>query len=107
VIATFNDYQNAAQRTSAAPWPERERPLVQCLGLCGEAGEVANIIKKAAWHGQPADREKLADEMGDCLWYLADLASHYGLTLRDIAQRNVDKLQARYPDGFVLGGGNR
>jgi NTP pyrophosphatase (non-canonical NTP hydrolase) len=43
---TFDDYQAGAARTSAAPWPERERLMVQTLGLCGEAGEVADLVKK-------------------------------------------------------------
>ena len=104
---TFDEFQTAAARTSAAPFPERERPLVQGLALCGEAGELANLIKKAAWHGQPADPAKIADEMGDCLWYLADLCGHYGLRLEDVAAGNVAKLQKRYPKGFEVGGGIR
>lgn len=104
---TFSDYQTAAKRTSAAPFPERERPIVQGLALCGEAGELANLIKKAAWHGQPADPARVADELGDVLWYIADLATHYGLDLEHIAAANVEKLARRYPDGFVVGGGVR
>jgi NTP pyrophosphatase (non-canonical NTP hydrolase) len=104
---TFDDFQTAALRTSAAPYPERERPMVQTLGLCGEAGEVAELVKKASWHGKPVDLEKLANELGDVLWYVADLASHYGLSLHQIAAGNVEKLRQRYPDGFVTGGGVR
>ncbi len=104
---TFDEFQRSSLRTSASPFPERERPLVQCLGLCGEAGEVADLIKKAAWHGKPMDIKQLASEMGDTLWYLSDLASHYGLSLSKIAEENVQKLKRRYPDGFVLGGGVR
>ena len=104
---TLHDYQQAALRTSAAPFDNRERPLVQGLGLCGEAGEVADLLKKQAWHGLELDREKLAEELGDVLWYLADLASHFGLNLDDIARLNIDKLAARYPHGFTIGGGIR
>jgi len=105
---TFSEFQREALRTSAAPYPDRERPLVQGLGLAGEAGEVANVLKKMAWHGMSADVGviRLRDEMGDVLWYLADLASHYGLTLEDIAAQNVEKLRIRYPEGFIVGGGN-
>lgn len=106
-MMTFHDFQVAAQRTSAAPFPDRERPMVQTLGLCGEAGEVAEMVKKASWHGKPLDLEKLQDELGDVLWYLADLATHYGLDLDQIAQGNIAKLARRYPDGFVVGGGIR
>lgn len=104
---TFTEYQQEAKRTSAAPWPERERLMVQTLGLCGEAGEVADMVKKATWHGKPIDRTKLQDELGDVLWYLADIATACGLSLDEIASENLDKLQKRYPSGFVLGGGNR
>lgn len=104
---TLGDYQRAAARTSAAPWPERERLLVQTLGLCGEAGEVADLVKKEAWHGRPLTNDVLANELGDVLWYLADLATARGLSLDAIAETNLAKLRARYPDGFVVGGGIR
>ena len=104
---TFQEFQQAAKRTSAAPFPERERPMVQTLGLCGEAGEVAEMVKKASWHGKPVDQTRMADELGDVLWYVADLATHYGLSLELIALGNIDKLKGRYPDGFVVGGGVR
>jgi NTP pyrophosphatase (non-canonical NTP hydrolase) len=104
---TFDDFQAEALRTSAAPFDERERPMVQTLGLCGETGEVAELVKKASWHGQPIDPDRMAKELGDVLWYVADLASHYGLSLEAIAAGNVEKLRRRYPDGFVVGGGVR
>jgi NTP pyrophosphatase (non-canonical NTP hydrolase) len=104
---TFDDYQAAAARTSAAPWPERERLMVQTLGLCGEAGEVADLVKKAMWHGRELTDEELTKELGDVLWYLADLATAKGLNLADIAEHNIAKLLVRYPNGFVIGGGVR
>lgn len=104
---TLTDYQSHAKRTSAAPWPERERLLVQTLGLCGEAGEIADLIKKHAWHGRELDRTEIANELGDVLWYVADLSTALGLSLDDVATRNVEKLRRRYPDGFTLGGGVR
>lgn len=104
---TLGEYQELAGRTSAAPWPERERLLVQTLGLCGEAGEVADLVKKDAWHGQTLTNERLADELGDVLWYVADMARARGIALEDVAARNIAKLQRRYPDGFVVGGGVR
>lgn len=104
---TFRDFQQAALRTSAAPFAERERPLVQGLGLCGEAGEVADLLKKQAWHGLAVDRNQMAKELGDVLWYVADLASHFGLDLDAVADMNIEKLKKRYPDGFTVGGGIR
>ena len=106
---TFDDFQAASRRTSAVPWDERpgERLLVQTLGLCGEAGELADMVKKSAWHGQPLLRERVADEIGDILWYLSDLATACGLTLDQCAAGNIAKLNRRYPEGFVTGGGMR
>lgn len=104
---TLNEFQIEAKRTSAAPFPERERLLVQTLGLCGEAGEVADLVKKATWHGRDLCPADMAIELGDVLWYLADIATALGLTLEEIAAMNVAKLRARYPDGFTVGGGIR
>jgi len=103
---TFSDYQRSALRTSRSE-PHRERMLVQALGLNGEAGEVAELIKKWAWHGKELAPDVMAKELGDCLWYLADLASACNLSLDTIAELNVSKLQQRYPDGFTADGGKR
>ena len=102
----LTEYQRAAKRTSLAE-PHRERLLVQALGLCGEAGEVADMMKKWAWHDKPLNRERMIDELGDVLWYVSDLASALNLSLDGIATHNVAKLRRRYPDGFVTGGGIR
>lgn len=104
---TLEEFQREAARTSAAPFPERERLLVQTLGLCGESGEVADIVKKHAWHGAPLDKAVMVDELGDVLWYLTDLATAIGVSLEDVAAANVAKLRRRYPDGFTVGGGIR
>lgn len=68
------------------------------LGLTGEAGEVAELIKKAnrvAPWTTPLDRDKLAEELGDTLWYLTRLATWYGVTLQELMVRNMAKLRAR------------
>ena len=70
------------------------------LGITGEAGEVADIIKKAAFHGHELDIPELEKELGDVLWYLANIASVVGLDLSDIAEKNINKLKKRYPEGF-------
>lgn len=62
---TLAEFQREAARTSAAPFPERERLLVQTLGLCGESGEVADLVKKHAWHGASLDKAVMVDELGD------------------------------------------
>jgi NTP pyrophosphatase (non-canonical NTP hydrolase) len=100
-MMVFREYQDAAGRTSAASDDYQVDTLVAALGLCGEAGEVAELIKKHMGHGKRVDTLELADELGDVLWYLTDLASRYGLDLGQIAARNVSKLRDRYPLGFV------
>lgn len=71
------------------------------LGVAGEAGEVADLVKKHIGHGHPLDREKLSKELGDVLWYVARMAATIGYDLAFIANQNIDKLTARYPDGFT------
>jgi len=70
------------------------------LGIAGEAGEIADVIKKVVGHGHPKERKKMCDELGDLMWYIAMIAAEYQLSLYDIAGRNVEKLQKRYPSGF-------
>lgn len=103
---TFDAYQVAAARTAKAE-PHLERVLVQTCGLSGEVGEIADMVKKWAWHGKELDPTRMADELGDVLWYVADLASACGLSLSAVAAGNVAKLERRYPSGFVVGGGVR
>ena len=94
-VETLDLYQVKALRT-AAPSPD----YILGLGIAGEAGEVADIMKKELGHGHDRDHAKMAKELGDVLWYIAVLADRYGWSLSEIATMNVDKLMARYPDGF-------
>jgi NTP pyrophosphatase (non-canonical NTP hydrolase) len=70
------------------------------IGLAGEAGEVADHIKKGVFHRHGVDREKLAKELGDVLWYAAALCTKVGLDMGEVMQGNIDKLRKRYPDGY-------
>ncbi|MCD6425234.1 MAG: nucleoside triphosphate pyrophosphohydrolase family protein [Anaerolineales bacterium] len=97
---TLNRYQSLANRSSGAGGEGDQRLVVSALGLAGEAGEFANLVKKMTAHGHPFDPESLKDELGDVLWYLAEAATAVGLNLEDIASQNVDKLIKRYPEGF-------
>jgi NTP pyrophosphatase (non-canonical NTP hydrolase) len=96
----LDEYQQLALRT-AGHREDREKVLTYtALGLTGESGEVAEIIKKAFYHGHALDREALHKELGDVLWYLAVMADGLGFSLDEIARANVAKLRARYPEGF-------
>ena len=95
-----NEYQALALRTAKADLSDREALINAVMGLCGESGEVIDIVKKHIYHDHPLEREKLAKELGDVAWYLARTASVLGYALDEIFQMNVDKLRARYPEGF-------
>jgi NTP pyrophosphatase (non-canonical NTP hydrolase) len=70
------------------------------LGAAGEAGEVADLVKKHVFHGHPLDREKLIKEIGDTLWALARLSAKTGISFGAVARANLAKLAKRYPQGF-------
>jgi NTP pyrophosphatase (non-canonical NTP hydrolase) len=70
------------------------------LGLAGEAGEVADLVKKAIFHNHGLDVTKLKKELGDVLWYITALCLKTGLGLDEVMQANADKVRLRYPDGF-------
>ena len=98
-----NDYQRDAMRTANT---DLEPPMILAvagLGLTGEAGEVADIIKKHVGHGRPLDQSRLADELGDVLWYVARICHSLECPMSVIMERNIAKLRARWPEGFVPG----
>lgn len=98
---TINEYQIAALRTAQTDkLTARELLLNSALGLCGESGEVADLLKKYHFQGHDIDIEHIAKELGDVAWYLAVGAYSIGYDLEKILQMNVDKLKNRYPDGF-------
>ena len=99
---TINEYQKAALRT--AVYDDLDGLLVNgAMGLCGESGEVIDIVKKFIFQKHPFNAEteaKLIEELGDVAWYLAVTAHSIGVDLESVLQYNVDKLRKRYPDGF-------
>lgn len=97
---SFDQYQEAAARTINEAQPTQLQLANFGMGLAGEAGEVCDHLKKVVFHGHELDREALAKELGDALWYMAATASTVGLRLEDIAELNVEKLRLRYPEGF-------
>lgn len=91
----LNKYQADAVSTAG-------KRLLSCLalGVSGEAGEVADEVKKVVYHGHELDHMKLAKELGDVLWYIAVMSEEIGFTLEEVATINLEKLKARYPNGF-------
>ena len=73
--------------------------LYAAIGMCGEAGEVSELVKKYAYHGHAIDKDHLARELGDVLWYVSYMADLFGYSLGEIMVMNQEKLAKRYPDG--------
>ena len=99
---TFDEYQEFARST--AIYPKDCKITYPTLGLCGEAGEVAEKVKKNIRDGKSLDGVGL--ELGDVLWYISALADDLGVTLEEIAQANVDKLKSRMKRKKINGSGD-
>lgn len=109
---TGNEYQRFAMRTNdgmAKPRLDYAMDLTKydvagllngCLGLAGESGELLDMFKKWIFHRKELDEEHAKKEVGDVCWYLAMICESMGWNLDEIFQMNVDKLIARYPEGF-------
>lgn len=100
-IMNFKEYQQAALQTANTDklnW--RDCLTNAALGLNGEAGEFADIVKKYLFQGHQLDKDKLAKELGDITWYLSLASYAIDVPLEDIAKANIDKLRKRYPNGF-------
>lgn len=97
---TINEYQREALRTANST-NENDLLIVNgVMGLCGESGECIDLLKKSMFQGHELDKVHLAKELGDVAWYLAVSAYSIDYDLERVLQMNVDKLRARYPDGF-------
>lgn len=102
-------YQQRSRETARYP-DAGANPIYPTLGLCGEAGEVADKVKKVlrdhAGVFSPERVEALKLELGDVLWYVAQLATELGLDLDAIAQANLDKLASRAARNVIAGDGD-
>ena len=97
---TVNEYQKMALSTLNPALGKQDVLINGVMGLCGESGEATDIVKKHLAQGHPLDREGLIKELGDVAWYLAETAYALDVSLDEVFQRNIDKLKARYPEGF-------
>lgn len=102
----LDEYQSASMEV--AIYPNRGNNLEYAtLGLCGEAGEFANKVKKIQRDGmKPETRDALIDELGDSLWYIAAAADELKVSLSEVARRNVEKLRSRKERGVIQGAGD-
>ena len=106
----INHYQHGARATASYP-NVGQNPIYPTLGLTGEAGEVADKVKKVLRDQQGVfdldTRQAIMLELGDVLWYVAQLASELGFDLEDVAQANLDKLASRASRGQISGSGDQ
>ena len=124
----INEYQTLAMRTNDGKCSERVQTTVEpfiywtkdydyedavkivgydpgallngALGITGEAGEVADMIKKHVFHGHGLDMDALVKEIGDVCWYVALLCTAIGVDMASVMEKNIEKLKTRYPEGF-------
>lgn len=96
---TFDEYQKLASRTINPKLTVSQQVRHALFGIASEVGELNGLFQKRL-QGHVIDEEHLLKECGDILWMLAELLTAKGYTLDDVARMNIDKLKARYPDGF-------
>jgi NTP pyrophosphatase (non-canonical NTP hydrolase) len=105
----FNEYQKLARQTAIYSGAGKNFAY-PALGLCGEAGEVAEKIKRIVRDGRDSitseEMKEISKELGDVLWYVANLAEEIGLGLDGIAVENIAKLESRHARGVLHGSGD-
>lgn len=100
MLEKLNDYQAEAAKTIPENFDEKTIVDNAVYGLCGEVGELVDRLKKVKFQGHPEDKEHLVFELGDILWYVAEMATGAGISLQDVAEQNIWKLRQRYGEKF-------
>lgn len=103
-MINFKEYNEFVKGMKA--YPEKNAIVYPALGLCGEAGEIAEKVKKWLRGDRELDKDALLSELGDPLWYIVSLADDLGYSLQDVVDRNVDKLSSRKQRGVIKGDGD-
>lgn len=96
----FNEYQEKAGRTRNIRIGTHAEAINYALGMVCEAGEVGDIIKKWGFHEHEFDKDELVKEIGDTMWYMANLCKVFDISMEEVAKKNITKLKKRYPRGF-------
>lgn len=108
---SMEDYEQGAEKTAKSDYSdlteleshvleEKLEQLNWAIGLSGEAGELADLIKKETFHGHEVSREEKIDEASDVIWYITEFLIVNDITLREVMKYNLEKLGQRYSDGF-------
>ena len=99
---TINEYQKLAMTTLNPALDKKDVLINGVMGLCGESGEVIDIVKKHLAQGHELDRGRIIGELGDIAWYLAEVAYILDTPLEEVLKRNIEKLKKRFPEGFSV-----
>ena len=97
-----NEYQKLAMKTLNPSINKIEVMINAVMGLCGESGEVSDIVKKHLFQGHELDVEKIKKELGDVLWYIAEMCEALDLELDKVMEANIEKLSKRFKEGFTV-----
>ena len=97
-----NEYQKLAMKTLNPTLNKKEILVNGVMGLNGESGEVIDIVKKHMFQGHELDKEKIKKELGDVMWYVAEVCEALDLSLDEVMEGNIEKLSKRFKDGFTV-----
>ena len=95
-------FQEEALRSMRSDLPYEAICSNMCMGLAGETGETIDIFKKHIYQGKDLDINDVIEEIGDILWYIANLCNVNKITMKECMESNVEKLRKRYPNGFSI-----
>lgn len=98
----INEYQNLAMKTLNKNLKKEDVLINGVMGLCGESGEVIDIVKKHLHQGHQLNKEDIIKELGDVAWYLAEVAYAIDVDLETVLIKNIEKLKKRFPNGFEV-----
>lgn len=95
-----NKYQKLAMRTVNKELSKKDMLVNGVMGLNGESGEVIDLVKKHLFHGHELDNDKLVKELGDVMWYIAEVCTALDVDMNEVMEKNIEKLTKRYQNGF-------
>lgn len=96
------EYQKLAMVTLNKDLTKKDMLSNGVMGLCGESGEVIDVVKKHLYQGHELDKNKIKNELGDVMWYVAEICSALDLSLDDVLEGNILKLKKRFKNGFSV-----
>ena len=96
----INEYQKLAMKTLNPALDQKDILINAVMGLCGEAGEATDLVKKHLYQNHEFNREAFIKELGDIAWYLAEACTAVDVDFEEVLKRNIAKLKMRFPNGF-------